>query len=149
MVSSKKSIVRSPEMWVGAVILAALLIYIWWPVWTHSSSSNNVVKVELLGSDQPLIVKDSPWNHVSYGIVMKIEVMRENSHISVVQFVTSDADGKNTQILGGIVATGDVIISDRVRCVDKDIYNHPNNPRSHIRPCMKEAYEPTAGPVIK
>jgi len=146
-VSSKKSIVRSLVIWFCAAALVALLVYIWMSVIVPPDKE--VVKVELPGSDQPLIVADSVWGYEGYGVVTKIEVMRENPHISVVQFVTSDADGKNTQILGGVVATGDVIISDRVRCADKDIYNHPNNLRSHIRLCVKEAYKPTAGPAIK
>jgi len=136
-------------MWISSAFIIASLVYIWMPGGLISSSDKEVAKVELLGSDQPLIVVDSAWSYERFGIVTKIEAMKENPHLSVVQFVTSDADGANTQILGGIVATGDVIISDRVRCVDKDIYNHPNDLRSHIRPCVKEAYRPTADPAIK
>ena len=98
----------------------------------------------LPGEDRPLIISDNLLGYYeNVGIVTEIVAIPENPRLSMIRFVTSDKDGAHTQLLGGIVATGDVVVSDRVHCRGKEVYSHPYQARVFLRPCVKEIYGPT------
>ena len=127
------------------VVAVALAGYVACNLLNIQATSRQTVEVKvpsLPGEGQPLVASDNPFHYKNDGIVTEIVPISENPHLSMIRFVTSDENGEHTQLLGGIVATGDVVISDRVHCVDKEVYNHPNQRRTFLRPCVKEVYSP-------